>query len=71
MKFTDFKGDPISMSLWKNMVITFYFAIYSVWYYRRNRITTGRIGNRIEICKGAWGNYYHVRLVEVIRTVKF
>ena len=70
MKLTDFRGKPVKISFWKRMLISFYVAIYSVWYFKRNRITAGKLGKRIEIHKCAWGNFHKVRVAEHLMTVK-
>ena len=70
MKFTDHRGNPIKIGFWKQMLIGIHMAAYSVWYFKRNRITAGRLGNRIEIHKSASGDSHKVRVSEHLKTIK-
>ena len=71
MKFTDHQGNPIKIGFWKQIIIHIHMAVYSVWYFKRNRITAGRLGNRIEIHKCKWGDFHKVRVAEHLKTIKF
>ena len=66
----DFKGNPIKMKFWKRVQLIIFVVAYSVWYFKRNTITTGKLGNRIEIHKVAWGNFHKVRVAEHLHTLK-
>ena len=60
----DFKGNPVKMKFWKRVQLTVLVVSYTLWYFKRNTITTGRLGNRIEIHKVAWGNTHKVRVAQ-------
>ena len=54
----------------KMLRIRLYVLFYSLFYYKRNTIDFGRLGNRIEIYKTAYRDYHKARVCTILKVIK-